>query len=186
MDDFKIWFYILLGVIYLLSRLLKKKEKPEESQQGEFENPYGGQKTTSTAEGERPLTFDELLKEITEAKRQAQRPYTAPQTQARTTGRVDYDEDLKDEAADLEDEDYDYKKRNNVYEVYENAKKQAFLRPSLEESLKLADTDMKFGKFKEFDTESKKVDLNEYLKEFRDPEGLKKAVVMSEILQRRF
>lgn len=185
MDDFKIWFYILLGVIYLLSRVLKKKEAPGEATQGDFESPYSGQKTSSP-EAERPLTFDELLKEITEAKRQSQRPYVAPQTPTGRTEYVDYDDDLKDEAEDIEDEGYDYKNRDNVYEVYENAKKQAFLRPSLEESLKLADTEVKFGKFKEFDSDTEKVDLNEYLKEFRDPEGLKKAVVMSEILQRKF
>jgi hypothetical protein len=28
--------------------------------------------------------------------------------------------------------------------------------------------------------------LHEYLKDFRDPEGLKRAIVMSEILKRKF
>jgi hypothetical protein len=45
---------------------------------------------------------------------------------------------------------------------------------------------MTFGKFKEFEQEKKRNLLEEYITDFKDPEGFKKAVVMSEILKRKF
>jgi hypothetical protein len=45
---------------------------------------------------------------------------------------------------------------------------------------------VKFGKFKEFEHGKKKNLLDEYVRDFKDPSGLKKAVVMSEILKRKF
>ncbi len=70
--------------------------------------------------------------------------------------------------------------------MYEQAKKQAFNRPSLEETMKVEDTVVSFGRFKAFEQEKKRDLLGEYLAELRDPEGFKKAVVMNEILQRKF
>jgi hypothetical protein len=128
----------------------------------------------STSSPSRPLTFEELLQEITTGKTQQQQPV------------VDYDDDLEDEEKDLEDVNYDYRKHDNIYSEYEEAKKQAFNHPSLEETMKVEDTDTSFGRFKVFEQDAKQNLLNEYLADFRDPQGLKKAVVMSEILQRKF
>ena len=77
-------------------------------------------------------------------------------------------------------------KKDKVYDIYEDAKRLAFERPSLEETMKVTDTNVKFGKFKEFEAEEQRDLLAEYSKQFRDPEGLKKAVVLSEILNRKF
>ena len=96
------------------------------------------------------LTFEELLKEITESKTQ---PKPAPPE----AEYVDYDDEIeeeiqeKDEIKDLEDVDYDYKKDKVVVE-YEQAKQQAFLRPSLEETLNIKDIDTRFEKFKVFES----------------------------------
>jgi hypothetical protein len=124
---------------------------------------------------ERPLTFEELLREITEGKSLEKEPEV-----------VDYDDQVGDEEQDLEEVDYDYKKKDKIYEVYEQAKAQAFVRPSLEETMKLEDTDLRYGKFKEFEEVEKQNVLEKYIADFRDPEGFKKAVVMSEILRRKF
>ena len=70
--------------------------------------------------------------------------------------------------------------------MYEEGKKQAFLRPSLEETMKLEDTIVKFEKFKVFEEEEKQNVLAEYVRDLEDPEGFKKAFVLSEVLQRRF
>lgn len=187
MDNFQFWFYIIVAVIYVISRVLKKKDQAP-GNLPDNDRPFTSSENTGSGKGERPLTFEELLKEITESKKEIpgkpyQQPSAIPKRQAEY---VDYDDDLGEEAQDLEDVDYDHKKKDNVYEVYENAKKQAFLQPSLEETLKVLDTDMKYGRFKEFESERQQSVLNDYLKEFRDPEGLKKAVVMSEILKRKF
>jgi hypothetical protein len=52
--------------------------------------------------------------------------------------------------------------------------------------MKLNDTDTSFGRFKEFDQQRPKNLVEVYLTDFKDPQGLRKAVVMSEILKTKF
>jgi hypothetical protein len=127
------------------------------------------------------LTFEELLKELTEGKNPP-KPIAEPAQQRR----VDYDDDLGNEEQDLETIEPDFSQKKGTYKVYEEARSEAFSRPSLEETMRVADTKIEFGKFKIFEESQKKNLLEEYTKQFQDPEGLKRAVVMSEILNRRF
>jgi hypothetical protein len=179
--DLQFWLYVIVGVIYLLSRVLKNKapNAPENT-----EKPAPRSYGEPQAERPRQLTFEELLKEITEAK-QSQRPVVQPQTVAEV---VDYDEDLGEEEQDLEVNEPEITKKevSRSYEVYEEAKRQAFSKPSLEETINVRDTVMKYEKFKVFDHDKENNLLREYTKQLQDPEGLKKAVVLSEILNRRF
>ena len=178
MDSFQFWLYVIIGVIYLVSRGLKKKanQSPGPVDANE-EKPF----SSTRHEGNKPkqLSFEDLLKEITESKQQQQQ-------QPREEPVVDYDDNLEEEEKDLEDVEYDYRKQNKTYEIYEEAKKQAFHRPSLEETMKIQDTVVSFGKFKEFEKRAETNLAAEYLNEFHDPDGIKKAVVMSEILKRKF
>jgi hypothetical protein len=176
MDSFQFWLYVIIGLIYLVSRAMKKKANQS---QGPVDTKEERPFSTTRHEGNKPkqLSFEELLKEITESKQQ-QQPREEPV--------VDYDDNLEEEEKDLEDVEYDYRKQNKTYEIYEEAKQQAFHRPSLEETMKIQDTVVSFGKFKEFERRAETNLAAEYLKEFHDPEGLKKAVVMSEILKRKF
>jgi len=183
----KIWVYVILGIIYFIVRLVKEK-KPKEVQDRRPDRPV---KYDSTPPVEKPkqLSFEELLKEITEAK-QPQKPVYQPKTSYETTPKksayVDYDEQITEEEQDLEDVNYNYRKKDKLYDIYEEAKRQAFERPSLEETMKVSDTKVQFGKFKVFEQEEQRDLLEEYSKEFQDREGLKKAVVLSEILNRKF
>jgi hypothetical protein len=183
MRDVQFWLYVIVGVIYLLSRLRKKPdEKPKDLPNYRPESPvqkYEQPSAKPTVSPGKALTFEELLREISESKS----PAPAPQPRQEY---VDYDDNLGEEAQDLEEVGYDYRKKDKIYDVYEDAKKQAFNRLSLEETMKVGDTDMKFGKFKEFEQEAKRDLMKEYLADFKDPEGMRKAVVMSEILQRKF
>lgn len=177
MDDYKIWFYLILGVIYILSKVLKKpKNQPGSNPDQSYSD------TTSPAPEEKPLSFEELLREITEGKKpasqQEQKPIPTPQY-------VDYDDNIGEEEQDLEDINYDYRNEDKIYETYEKAKKMAFERPSLEETLKLRE-DIKFEKFKEFEEEEKNTVLSEYSEAFNDPEGVRKAFVLSEIFNRKY
>ena len=181
MRDIQFWIYLIIGVVYLISRVRKKREtEPVDDPQPKTERRFDNQR------GEQPspqkgLTFEELLRQITEAKAPT-RPVVQPQSEY-----VDYDDNLKDEEQDLEDVSGDYRKKDKAfYDTYENAKIQAFNRASLEETLKLEDTDMKFGKFKVFEEEDQTNYLNDYLKDLKDPDGFKKAFVLSEVLQRRY
>lgn len=182
MGDFQFWFYILLGVIYLLSRFLKKPaQTPNDAPEYNPEKPTRTFDPPTVKPGGAPaktLTFEELLREITEGKKQA---VPQPTSQEYTN----YEEDLPEEEQDLEDVDYNYKK-DKVASAYEDAKLHAFSRSSLEETMNIQNTDITFGKFKVFDQEKQSNLVGIYLSDFSDPEGLKKAIVMSEILQRKF
>jgi len=187
MRDFQFWLYILIGAIYVLTRFFKKPaQQPKDVPDFEPEKPAKRFEPPSVKPGAPPskvLTFEELLKEITESKAKPK-----PQPKAEY---VDYDDEVaeeiqeKEEIKDLEDVEYNYKKDKVVVE-YEEAKRQAFLRPSLEETLNIKDIDTRFAKFKVFETATQSNLVERYLTDLYDPEGLKKAIVMSEILQRKF
>jgi hypothetical protein len=178
--ELKLLIYIAIGVIYVISRIIKKSSEKPGDISDEPRRTTEASRPVITAKPKQ-LTFEELLQEISESKTAQQKPRPAPKP-----AYVDYDDDLEDEEKDLEKIPYDYRKDNKSFEMYEEAKKQAFHRPSLEETLKLQDTDVKFGRFKVFEAEEQRNLLEEYTRDFQDPEGLKKAVVMAEILNRRF
>lgn len=187
MRDFQVWFYIILGIIYVVTRFMKKQEEPPkdmapkrpEKPVQRYEPPV-----SKPVPGPKALTFEELLREITEAKTVESKPVVMPPMPQ--TKYVDYDDNLAEEEEDLEDEGYDYRKQDQVYNVYEEAKRQAFERPSLEETMKRGEAVGTYGKFKAFEEKQQRNLLEEYVGNFNDPEQLKKAVVMSEILNRKF
>lgn len=186
--DLQFWIYLIIAIIYIISRALKKQENPPKEIQSPRPERQVRYDQTPPVEKPKQLTFEELLKEITEAKKPQRTEYkeSTYQTTQPKTEYVDYDDDLKEEEQDLEDVNYDYRKKDKLYDTYEDAKRQAFERPSLEETMKVTDTQMEYGKFKVFEQEVRRNVLNEYLKVLKDPEGLKKAVVLSEILKRKF
>lgn len=180
--DLQYWIYVIIGIIYLVSRVMKKAEnQPKDIPDQRPGRPVRHDRTPPV-EKPKQLTFEELLKEITEAKQPRKPVY---ETVAPVEDVIDYDDQIEEEAQDLEKIE-DYRKKDTIYKTYEDAKRQAFVRPSLEETLNVRDTNMSFGKFKEFEQEKKRNLLDEYITDFQDPEGLKKAVVMSEILKRKF
>lgn len=183
--DLPIWLYIIFGVIYLISRLRKKPSEqtdfPEYGPENPAPNPGKSQPRRVDAEQPKQMTFEELLREIAEGKAEKQpEKKVVPQPVHES-----YEDVSAEEERDLELDPQEYQD-DKVHQVYEEAKRQAFSRPSLEETLKLQDTDTTFGRFKEFEKEPQRNLVLDYLTEFRDPEGLKKAVVMSEILKRKF
>jgi len=134
------------------------------------------------------LTFEELLKEIQSSKTVKPAPRPAerkPEPKKRETQVVDYDDDIA-ESEVLEDSNYDYRKQDRIYEVYENAKKQAFHRPSLEESLKLEDTIVRFQAAKPYERPARRGQAEEFRNELKNPQSFKKAFILSEILNRKF
>ncbi len=182
MRDVQFWIYLIGGAIYLISRALKKRQAAPDASQPKTERPFSSQGEAQPVAPQKGLTFEELLREITETKAPVK-----PVFQPAKSEYVDYDDDLKEEEQDLEDVSGDYRKKDTAfYNTYEEAKIQAFNRPSLEETMKLKDTDMTFGKFKVFEEDTQSNLLNDYLKELKDPEGFKKAFVLSEVLQRRY
>ena len=172
--DEKILIYIIIGVIYFLFNRLKKKN-PEDEQEAERPSDQ-----PSDYERPRPVSFEELLKEITEGK-QPKPAATVVRPEPQPVY-VDYDDEIESEEKTLEKVTFDQERTN---EIYENAKKMAFNRPSLEESLNLADVNTSFGKFKEFEIKTERNILSEYAKDLRDPKGFKKAFILAEVLNRK-
>jgi hypothetical protein len=67
MDDFKIWIYIIIGAIYVLSRLRKRPDQsPPET--GHTTPPVRDTNEWRPSSPQKQLTFEELLREITEGK----------------------------------------------------------------------------------------------------------------------
>jgi hypothetical protein len=181
--DFQFWLYVIIAVIYVLSRALKKKETPDATERQPAKPVRPGHSNIPTTEKPRQLTFEELLKEITEAKQPPVVPRPVPTFSVPSQREVvDYDDDLEDEEQDLETIQEDRIETNE----YEQSRRQAFARASLEETMNVRDTDMRFGKFKEFETEKQNNLLEEYTKDLQSPEGLKKAFVLTEIFNRKF
>lgn len=181
--DYQFWIYVIIAIIYGISRVIKKAENQPKDVSAPQPDRTIRYDTKPPVEKPKQLTFEELLREITEAKQPVKPVETSVRPQAEY---VDYDDELPDEEQDLEDVNYDYKKKDKLYDVYEEAKRQAFERPSLEETMNIKNTDMQFGKFKAFEQKAQRNLLEEYTRDFQDPEGFKKAVVMSEILNRKF
>ncbi len=186
--ELKVIFWIIIGLIYFFTKLKKKNPSTSNPEGENYRPPQGA--NTETAKP--PITFEELLREIqgTETEQQQPKPvlYDTPKTVLTSPKEVDYqdyDDDLGTEEKDIEDAVYDYKKNDTIYTTYEEARSQAFERPSLEESMKLEDTIVKYGQFKGYQQVSHTSFLAEYIKELKDPKGFKKAFIMSEIIHRR-
>ncbi|HEX8039487.1 MAG TPA: hypothetical protein VF490_10050 [Chryseosolibacter sp.] len=182
--DAQFWIYIVIVAIYFLSRMLKKTEQPgAPTADDRPERRRQGQPQTPSAEVPRQLTFEELLREITEGKK-IQRP--SPQPQSLPERRYQpVEREVDEEARSLEEipeAEYDVRSPKS----YEQTRRQAYQHTSLEETLKLKDTAMDFGKFKVFETQQKSILLDRYKKILRNPDTLKEAVVLSEVLKRKF
>lgn len=178
--DAQFWIYIVIGIIYFLSRMLKKPEEAGGGASGEPRRRAGGGEASEEAQ---PMTFEELLREITEGK-QARRPEPRPQPQPQPVARYEpYERDPGEEARSLEQAAID---DAQILEKYREAQSFAEERKSLEETLRLEDTVVDFNRFKAFERKQRKSAVTDYMKIIRNPETLKQAVVMSEILQRKF
>jgi hypothetical protein len=194
MDSFQFWLYVIIAVIYVISRVMKRSnqqrraERPQTPSKRKAESDYdGGQ---PTGEHLPPMSFEELLREITEGKKKAQpvsrpKPLEIPAPERPKPAYIDYDDDIGSEEKSLETIDYDTRRQETTTEIYERAKRDATLRTSLQE-LRSTIGESKSGRFESFKIEDKNTLLKEYVKELRNPTGFKKAVVLSEILKPKF
>lgn len=175
------WVWLAIAIITTVARAMKKRSGEQAEQRRDAPE--------QSESGNKPMTFEELLREIQTAKNPAPPKQIQPAQPIKSyvppkSYDVDYDEDIGEEEKDYETvTTYDYSKSN---EVYEQAKAEAFNRKSLEETLKVEDTEVKFGHFKGYESQEKENVLQSYVKELADPDGFKKAFIMSEILKRKF
>jgi hypothetical protein len=183
MDELKIIFWIVIGLVYLFARRKKAQPQVEDRTTGRRVEDEG-------PEPARPVTFEELLQEIQGMKKKEVPPPTiSPVPVNRAPANQEWEQEYDDEPKgkkQLEDTQYDYRDHDKIYDVYEKAKEQAFFRPSLEETVKLEDTIVRFKQFKTYEMDKRQILGEEFFKELKDPHGFKKAFIMSEILKKRF
>lgn len=151
-----ILLYIVILVIGLLSQLLKKK-KPEPEEPGHRESDAPAK------------TFEDLLREF---------------TQERSPERQPSRREMYDEIDSLED-DYEDEIPNDeeIEEIYKRS-----IYQGEPEKPKVAESDRPlFGHFKEFEKKNETSQLAEEIKsELSSPESAAKAIIYSEILNRKY
>ena len=182
MDNIQFWIWLIVIVVTFIVRNKKKQSTEGTPTYGRDE---GLNRPSQPAQ--KPVSFEDLLREIQATKpatTSAQTPYSMP-APAKRAEYVDYDDDLEEEAV-AERVDYRKRDQDQTFETYERAKQAAFNRPSLEETMKIEDTVVKFGQFKGYQQENQVVPALAYVKDLQDPEGFKKAFILSEILNRKF
>jgi len=158
MDNIQIILYIVFVAIAILSRLLKAK-KPEQGQPS--------QEPSDTSE---PISFEDLLKEFTGEKQETK---TVTETSERNPEYVDYK---------TEERRYD---DDRAAETFRAATQNADKFKKIEEQVKLNRDRPLFGHFDEYD-EEEDTTASELVSMLKDEEGVRKAVILSEILNRKY
>jgi len=186
--DAQFWIYVAIGAIYFLSRFFKK---PEEGAGEVPETPQTQKRKPVDAGVPRPetrqLTFEELLREITEGKEAQRKPAPEPELELEPVPAYEkYEQELAEEDKSLEEVSFNEADRAVRWKSYEEIPPRTEERRSLEETLRLEDTKVDFGKFAAFENTQRKKLLDDYIKLIRNPQSLRQAVVMSEILKPKF
>ncbi|MBN8575452.1 MAG: hypothetical protein KF775_02695 [Cyclobacteriaceae bacterium] len=166
MDNIQFWIWLIVVVVGLIARASKKK------------TPEGGAPSNRGPQEHKPISFEELLREIQASKAPAPKPVEQPTTY------IDYDDDLEEEIKPLATASY--KTEDEIYATYEKAKSEAFNRASLEETMHVEDTVVNYEKFNRYKRTKRKPQSVGIAQAFKNPASFKQAFIMSEILTRRF
>jgi len=181
MDNIQFWLYVIILVIYFISKLRKKPQEDSEPENLPEESGRGFDQE-QPARPVKPMTFEDLLREISEAKNSPPITTSSPSTEAEYPQYEDYDDDIKPEEETLERPVFN---DDQTTKIYEEAKSMAFHRPSLEETVKLEQVDTSYKRFRGFEKEKELSLAAQYAKDLKNPKDIKKALVLSEVLNRR-
>ncbi|MCA4896336.1 MAG: hypothetical protein ING84_15155 [Cytophagales bacterium] len=174
MDNIQFWIWLIVIIVTFIARAKKKKPEGDTT-------TFGGEPIDRrTSPAEKPISFEDLLREIQASKAPQPAPITTKKQEY-----VDYDDELEEEAV-TERVDYSKRDQDNTFQTYERAKQDAFNRASLEETMKIEDTVVRFGQFKGYQQDTEVNVLAEYVKDLQDPNGFRKAFILSEVLNRKF
>lgn len=164
MDDIQLILYILFLVGYFIFKLITGKGKSE---------PQGGDDTFDTGNAphaprrQEARTLEDILDEIVTGERKEPKPEPMA---------VEIEEE-KEERSSWYDED--------TFSEYELAVARAEKHKTLQQ--KVAESEIKIGEVEDLDAaETEKVASNSYLRMFKNLEDAQKAVVMSEIINRKY
>ncbi len=173
--DVQFWIWLAIIAISFIARALKKKP----TDMADPEKPY-------KKEPLGPTSFEELLREIQETKAPKPKVVLAPAKELKKEIEyADYREVVRQEQATLENTNPSYVPSMRTNEVYDKAKADAFNRPSLEETMKLEDTVVRFDRLKGY-AKTEQPTIPDFIAELNDPNRLKKAFILNEVLARKF
>jgi hypothetical protein len=181
MNDLEIYIYIALALIYFLSRAFRKKKPakpPRPTSRSSSEEEYG-----HPAQKEKPLTFEDLLKEFT-----GQKNEPVPEVHEEEIEEEGY-ESLEQEYINSEDQPY-----SAEYETYDESQYKSYEEVyGKEEHLKTLDEQIQINEpvRKRFDEYKIKEELNihkasRFRKLLKNKDSIKDAIILKEILDRRY
>jgi len=176
--DFQFWIWIIVVVITLIARANKKKAGQAPPPENAPDKPKRPQPSTE----QKPITFEDLLREI-QGEKTLSKP-APPKQKEPEYDIVNYDDDLPDEIKEVEEVRYDKKKDEKAFQTYQEALKRAEKRPLVKEAPDKS-TKMRSEHFDGYHIKKKKASFD-FLKELKDPKGFKKAFIMSEILNKKY
>ncbi len=184
MDNIQFWIYVIFAVIYFFGRALRKKpqEKPKQRPRSPLE--------TESESKERPVSFEDLLEEITGRKSLSDPQKSEPEI-----------EEPEIEEAPPRPSRYERLKQEREAEKFEEGRTRTFsdeeTRRVYEESIKSAEgydldygTDEKYASKKVLRSTAEEEEDNEFVTEIKsmlqNKDEAKKAVILSEILNRKY
>ncbi|MDW3191155.1 MAG: hypothetical protein R8G66_02285 [Cytophagales bacterium] len=172
MEDFKIWVYLAFAAIYLISRAMKKKE-PEKKPRSPLQTA-----DEQSPRRKAPASFEELLKEFTEEherqeteERQTEEPVVQPVS---SPARPTLQEEIR-----LEGEKRHFAD-DESRAIYERSIQEA-------EGAHISYERDEHFKMKRFERQEEENEIASELRNMlKSPSEAKKAVILSEILNRRY
>lgn len=181
--DFQFWIWLIVVVITLIARARKKnQEQPPAAD--DVPDPARKPRPTSQPKA---ISFEDLLREIQGEKAMSKAPEPKPQAPVKEEYEfVDYDDNIPDEIEDQEVVDYEVDQDNKAFETYEAAKRMAYESPvKIAPGPKVSEI-ARSEHFKGYSLNKRKKPSFNFLTELKDPQGFKKAFIMSEILNKKY
>lgn len=167
MDDIQLILYILFLIGYFIFKLITGKGKA--GQQGQGQDTFDTENAPHAPRRQETRSLEEILEEIVTGERNEQKPKpVAPlEVQQENNARGSWYDD------------------EETLSQYEKAVSRAQKHKTLQEMVKEAE--IKIGEVEDLDeAETENVGSNSYLGMFKNLEDTQKAVVMSEIINRRY
>lgn len=168
MEDFKIWLYLAFAAVYLISRAMKKKE-PEKKPRSPLQTAED-----QSPRRKAPASFEELLKEFTEEHERQEadaRGETVQETVAAPARQYEEEIRLEGEKRHFADDE--------SRAIYERSIQEA-------EGADISYERDEHFKMKRWDREESENEIASDLKNMLKSGDAKKAVILSEILNRRY
>lgn len=179
--DFQFWIWLIVIVITLIARANKKKPGQPPVPEDTDDAPRRSQPSPQP----KAITFEDLLREIQGEKALA-RPVPPPKPEKKEYEFVDYDDDIPDEIQEFEEEvKYDASNDEKAFQAYEASKKEANKALAIEKAANVGQIE-RSEHFKGYGVNKKRKPSFDFLDELRDPNGFKKAFIMSEILNTKY